>query len=103
MSDTKWTDGPWLVKDQFVVSVGSGFLHTQHTGNLGALVEEREANAHLIAAAPELYSELEKSNKLLAEAMDFIMSAGRDGLILANKINEQYPNNSIALRKARGK
>ena len=64
MSDTKFTPGEWIQTAQFNVMVGDDpvkhtFLSTQHTGGLIATVEEREANAALIAAAPDMYKALE--------------------------------------------
>lgn len=66
---TKFTKGPWRAVNQFQVIIGSGdslisSLSTQHTGGLHASVSEREANANLIAAAPDLYEALEDMVRL---------------------------------------
>ena len=62
MSITKFTKGEWLLRTQFQISIGEGFTTTQMTGDSFANVAEREANAHLIAAAPDMYNKL---NELL--------------------------------------
>jgi len=53
-NETKWTPGPWVV-------CPAGDIWSE---NLVSLVADTyspvEANAHLIAAAPELYSMLER-------------------------------------------
>jgi hypothetical protein len=67
MSDSKFTKGEWIKTGQFTVKIGDdeSYLTTQQTGNYFAPVGEREANASLIAKAPDMYYLLEdiaKSN-----------------------------------------
>jgi hypothetical protein len=57
--NTKFTKGEWILSAQFKVAIGGNRLTTQMTGDRFASVEEREANAHLIAAAPDMYATLE--------------------------------------------
>lgn len=68
MSETKWTAGPWLAsEDGAEVCPASGeksfvefcLIHGPWTDHDWYGAEEAKANAHLIAAAPELYSVLE--------------------------------------------
>lgn len=56
MSEPKWSKGPWHVD----ASEDSHGFHN-YTINGRGNREEREANANLISAAPELYRELEKA------------------------------------------
>ena len=61
MSDPKWTAGPWYVGPYGRVSADASKCITGGVGVSGMVLtsgEEAEANAHLIAAAPELYKEL---------------------------------------------
>lgn len=68
MSNTKFTPGPWKKSGQFGISIGRdhGYISAQNTGCFYALVEEREANAALIAAAPDLYDALEQAAEALS-------------------------------------
>lgn len=70
MSDTKFTPGPWEVriKDKkyyvatgiFIIADGIwGTIPAENPASLDANVAERMANAHLIAAAPDMYRALE--------------------------------------------
>ena len=58
-NETKWTPGPWHSRGFPTISAGKG------KGMIAKVLErymdraEREANASLIAAAPELYEALE--------------------------------------------
>lgn len=66
-NETKWTPGPWLVTkshDGIAIAMGSAIIspYEYTTGHLwktdlywGEEDDEDVANAHLIAAAPELY------------------------------------------------
>jgi len=110
MSD--WTPGPWKMRSKLcAVVVGQPITHTTATG--GAVLihnpevcqlppsYRREADAHLIAAAPELAGQLE------AECVDLDLlelaikdNAGRDELLA--RIGIMRGNNRAALAKARG-
>ena len=56
MSDTKWTKGNWIVRDDFTISTEEGFeiLWAKST----VKHQERVANAALAATAPDLYAAL---------------------------------------------
>lgn len=62
--ETKWTPGPWTFVSAETLAIKDANMNTLATANLLHLrgrrpIEECEANAHLIAAAPDLYSTLE--------------------------------------------
>ena len=83
MAETKWTPGPWEVKP---VELGVPYLRVRGTrlgmrhkvANVLAThdhpairereIAETEANAHLIAAAPDLYEALETTVAALASS-----------------------------------
>lgn len=89
MSTPKWTPGPWLMAGEVklvgskescdllycgdvrpAVPVGSyrgEICHIQSADHIcqGIRIEEARANAHIIAAAPELYEALVASNRTL--------------------------------------
>lgn len=54
MSKTKFTNGNWEFDGELVMSEGTVIADPIYTGD-----EEVTANAHLIAAAPEMYVMLE--------------------------------------------
>lgn len=72
MSETKFTPGPWEVTDAFgpnpdgsgVSEPEKGVLVCSGTGYFGR--EGLKANLNLIAAAPEMYEELQECASLLA-------------------------------------
>ncbi len=102
MSDTKFTPGPWyMTKSGRLLRVGksrkcSGVVLAgiHKFGNLGGAVVEGtpEANAHLIAAAPEMYAALEWAARNADES-----EAGRDDAWYAG-----LENCLAVLAKARG-
>jgi hypothetical protein len=52
MNEPKWTKGPWRIAGKGTIRAGQGWIADVHWQN-------REANARLIAAAPDLYAALE--------------------------------------------
>ena len=99
---TEHTQGPWkshvahellnVVADS-VVSVDG--LHVADVASYGASIATRNANAHLIAAAPELLHALKC---LVRETSFLIHGDGTNGAIVANEIR-----NAIAtIGKAKG-
>lgn len=56
MTETKWTPGPWSIDKGYIVSedliIATIFPHFS---------EADKANAHLIAAAPDLYEALDRA------------------------------------------
>jgi len=83
-NETKWTPGPWVV-------CPAGDIWSE---NLVSLVADTyspvEANAHLIAAAPELYEALEDTHLACSKTV-----YGYDGSYAAKR-------NAAALARARG-
>jgi hypothetical protein len=72
-----WTPGPWRVNPKAATNVesanGRGVAacggYYDNTSN-GAYAVENEANAHLIAAAPDLYAALADALKALEKFVD---------------------------------
>ena len=74
MSETKWTPGPWVYDPDFEpedepviwtagdIADAVAYLSTSAPNS----DEEIVANAHLIAAAPELYEALERAKQCVA-------------------------------------
>lgn len=57
----KFTEGPWPRSSQFSVVIGDTRVSTQLTGYKFSTIAEREANADLISAAPDMYEALEQA------------------------------------------
>lgn len=105
----KHTPGPWRIED--VTSqgtmiyrriVGGNGTAKKHVGFAGAYrmnpASEAQANARLIAAAPELYEKLHESIALLALAQAAITSVE-----INSKIQRQIDENRAAIAKAEGR
>lgn len=54
--ETKYTNGPWVVNDVSVRKEDGSLLALVYSNGDGSM----NANAHLIAAAPDLYEALDK-------------------------------------------
>lgn len=85
VSALKWTSGPWGVRPDIGAPVGClKIAHPDwprgHTDALVAAVygykHEQEANAHLIAASPDLYAALEAAVACLVEGEKVFFSEG---------------------------
>lgn len=63
--ETKWTPGPWESDCEYIVGHGQD-VDYENVCVVG-LCKEMGANAHLIAAAPELYEALEYVIKQVPE------------------------------------
>ncbi len=106
MSETKFTPGPWYASDLFVDSVGGNGRPSLEICDLhnSLFGKEVPANAHLIAAAPELYEALEET---LAVIEDYL-SWSEDARVMGEmEINAFQSDGRIevvraALAKARG-
>ena len=91
-TETKWTPGPWHSRGFPTISAGKG------NGMIAKVFErymdraEREANANLIAAAPELYEALADARELTQA----LINDGYTGYI------GQRGRIDAALAKARG-
>ena len=112
MSAPKWTPGPWRMIEPTAIGycvpadlrgVGDDSLVAMAAGGgpkraVGAA--EARANAHLIAAAPELYAQLEDARITLDEAAKVL---AREHLAFANNtVNQCAIRCSDVLAKARG-
>ena len=117
MSETKFTPGPWRVirtgpcgpaSERFWVgkdapnpewrgpsSIGDAVQNMDHVfeGN-GRDTGEAKANAHLIAAAPEMFSALE----IIIKSHDESIQRGGDGLLTYDQVREAR----LAISKAKG-
>lgn len=88
--ERKWTPGPWSIStENDVCAQIDGEYHAVCTDQFCyAPASEQKANAHLIAAAPDLYEALDKVNRW------FNGSENELGMILREAV--------AALAKARG-
>ena len=95
---TAWTPGPWRVNR--VGPYEEYWVTNDHYDAGPARIVMKEADARLIAAAPELYEALERTNGLVAEAAmtGFNFHDGN----WAERLFENQATISNALRKARG-
>lgn len=59
MSETKFTKGDWAVEDGRVVVCGDFKVAYSYSGSSVPFIEHIKSNAHLIAAAPEMYKFLD--------------------------------------------
>lgn len=82
---SEWTPGPWVAVNERDVDTADG----KCIAIMGVGVDEFEANAHLIAAAPDLY-----------EALAAIMNHHASKVLFGNR--QMADNAWNALAKARG-
>lgn len=101
MTETKFTPGPWRrctfrgIEDVATKSVVAVMASREK--------KELDANAHLIAAAPEMYEALEEVLEMF-ESVSKGIDWGKTFLTadMIRKMNEAPINAAFALRKARG-
>lgn len=83
MAETKFTPGPWVFDDNDGYNCGSIWARMAPSGHghAGPLIAravgdsaEVEANAHLIAAAPEMYEALKEAVEYFEMAAEFVRS-----------------------------
>lgn len=68
MNEAKFTKGEWVIEvgcSQAFVTTDNKFIHEGNVDISLGYREERIANAHLIAAAPEMYEMLDKLGEYL--------------------------------------
>lgn len=97
MSETKFTPGPWKADDNDIETAAGELLATAYAMDRDRLegrdfYETAQHNAHLIAAAPDLYEALDN----LAMAAEFQIALGDKAWI------EMHGVAKAALAKARG-
>lgn len=66
-NESAWTPGPWT-SDGILIWKANSVIAQADIGDVDHIEEEREANARLIAAAPELYEALAWMAGLFNEA-----------------------------------
>lgn len=102
MTPTKFTPGPWQLNPRASMTIqsveGRGIASVSYssTVNPDAVYEENQANAHLIAAATELYEALEGA----LEVANALMIRHKESAIGAN--HTKLTAASRALSRARG-
>lgn len=109
MSNKKWTPGPWGYIDCFRtdddfnadgMNSMSGIVFYAHTE--GLVVFPNEANAHLIAAAPDLYDD----NQAAIDSLEFALSEMQENDIItqddAELMQERIASLKASAAKARG-
>lgn len=95
MSNERFTQGEWDKTAQFTVMIAGGWLSTQMSGDVDSSVDEREANAHLISAAPKMY-------RALRDVADEIYHDDGDDYYTINLTQEEVDAIRAALAKADG-
>ena len=99
MSKTKHTKGPWIA-EHFTVRAGDTILSDSDCEQ--EQCDECEANAQLIAAAPDLLRELEESVEAIQEYFDTDWN-GESGIDDAETIMENILLDfKKAIKKAKG-
>ena len=74
---TKFTKGPWFIERKWIIGPKSlvedqTFGMIEEVCDVSHSMENRQANAHLIAAAPDLYEALDR---LVGEIKDYHVSS----------------------------
>ena len=110
MRQTKFTPGPWQVAFRGSLQVCDCDGEVRGCAPIANIVQshgpkpsaEDRANAHLIAAAPELYEACDDGNddQLLLVAANAVRAYGN--LILADRLEKKHERETAALKKARG-
>lgn len=90
--ETKFTKGPWVAMENGWVEAGGGHpvCMINDSGLSGSTFKEDIPNAHLIAAAPDLYEALVD----MVDAVEYLMNDGEG--------NKETLAALAALAKARG-
>lgn len=107
---TKHTPAPWQIDDKtFVYALGPGgtnkfFLSVQAAGPERIGEPEKEANACLIAAAPELLAACQAFSKMYGRLWDTVAPEGGGflGADSVKKYDEIHAQMSAAIAKAIG-
>lgn len=93
-TNTTHTPEPWIYDDGFIYGADNTMICDPHADNQD--IDEREANARLIAAAPELLERLQDCVKVLQSFQDQLQ-----GKSIAVTANLEYARAAIA--KAEGR
>ena len=89
MNDTKFTKGKWLVNIQGLDSFQSVAVMVEGGGFEVTNIPDAKANAHLIAAAPDMYAMIESLSKELQHAIDEVNGSR---LMQINSLTETPPD-----------
>jgi hypothetical protein len=114
MSEAKHTPGPWIWGDDYRGLYGAGpdnevLCHASYEGMWLSHKPNREADARLIAAAPELLDELQKAHQIILNALalmtleqksEWARANSRDGCI--GDGTTRYHERAEAIAKAGG-
>ena len=100
--NTKHTPGPWEVQtDRYTVTAQKpGAPYTFVVAECPGYAKEREPNARLIAAAPEMYAALKWAGEILAEYVTAQTDAEREHLF--SDLKDAEKTIAEALAKANG-
>jgi hypothetical protein len=88
MSEAKFTKGEWKILDKYQVGINVDFGDGFFTVASCQVFNEAKANAHLIAAAPEMYSELDELSGIIRR-MGVDSASDRIDLLLAKARGEK--------------
>lgn len=107
---SKHTPGPWVVDGSGIkvfADVSNGYppIVAQATsGDNSLTLQTMEANARLIAAAPDLLAALERANSILAELTfsEWIPKKDSPSIDIRNRINAAHVIASSSIAKAGG-
>ena len=69
MSEAKHTPGPWIVDTDYIIQDGG--TSDENTISIVGDQEEWKANAHLIAAAPEMLDALEAAKQFIQNGIQY--------------------------------
>ncbi len=106
--DPKWTPGPWA--SDYLDQNGQRVVSGQHIEictcwhhSVGSIEKEMEANAHLIAAAPDLYAALDDLLASYAEPDQQICCGGHGCGCRGASVRDLAEHHArTAIAKARG-
>ena len=94
---TKWTPGPWRVDGQWLMDADGATLGEILDPRAGPCAAESDANARLIAAAPELYEAL-KAVVAIADRRTVEFDAAHAAL--AKALGDDWENREVAAERA---
>lgn len=109
MSEAKFTKGEWQLEEadfdgEFLLTTQQRMDNSQveiltiDTSYLGDIGQEQKANAHLIAAAPEMYDEIECDINGLIKLLQSLDRYSNDYLFYSSELERKQQ----LLAKARG-
>lgn len=95
------TPGPWEKRGSAMVVMTPEGLHTFAVGRTNA---EAEANAHLIAAAPELYEALQAGAKMRQLQKEYFKTRSKEILVASKQAEKEFDQlTTAAILKTEGR